>query len=264
MNLFVSFKIIPDLDQLSAQDYIITANNNIDTTFVRNILNCFDESSLEFGLRLSDEAESLNFNIQKTAFTIANEQAELYLQTLNALNYEHTVYVDSQDMDTRFIPRTIGTIIANYIKQNPQDFILMGYQATPGNNGNTPFYLSKELDIPIVTNIIDIHFIDDKHLQITTLEEDGQFIQTVKSPCILVIENAVISKLRVPTLKDRINTRNKKIQKLPLEAINDTTHKQIKLTYINRQRTGIILENNTDIEDFFEKNWKEKRTEIGL
>ena len=52
----------------------------------------FDESGAwKFGLRLSDEAEGLNLHLEKTAFTVAGEQAELYLKTLNSLKYDETV-----------------------------------------------------------------------------------------------------------------------------------------------------------------------------
>lgn len=93
MKLLVCFKIIPDLDQMSAKDYEADVRMQVNTSYVRTMWNCFDESGLEFGLRLSDEAEGLNLHLEKTAFTVAGEQAELYLKTLNSLKYDETVRI---------------------------------------------------------------------------------------------------------------------------------------------------------------------------
>lgn len=65
MNLLVCFKVIADLDQMTSKDYMIDGQMNIDVSFVKTMINCFDESGLEFGLRLSDEAEGLNLHIKK-------------------------------------------------------------------------------------------------------------------------------------------------------------------------------------------------------
>ena len=145
MKILVTFKVIPDLDQMSAGDYCADERMMVDTSFVRTILNCFDESGLEFGLRLSDEAESLNLVVETTALTVAEKQAELYLKTLAALKYSHTVCVNAEGRDLRFEPESVAESVYRYCKEHPQDYIIMGNQAAPGNNCLTPKILAEKL-----------------------------------------------------------------------------------------------------------------------
>ena len=60
-------------------------------------------------------------------------------------------------------------------------------------------------------NVIDLHVKEDGELEVTTEEEDGVYVQEISVPAILSIGNAVISKLRVPTLKARMLPKKKKV-----------------------------------------------------
>lgn len=204
MKLLVCFKIIPDLDQMSAKDYEADVRMQVNTSYVRTMWNCFDESGLEFGLRLSDEAEGLNLHLEKTAFTVAGEQAELYLKTLNSLKYDETVRIDDKGLDIRFVPEAIAQEIALYVKEHPQDYIIMGRQASPGNNGLTPYFTASALGMRLVPDVVDIHLLEGGRLRAVTEEGGALYEQIVDRPAVFSIGNAVISKLRVPSLKDRI------------------------------------------------------------
>ena len=165
MKLLVCFKIIPDLDQMSAKDYEADVRMQVNTSYVRTMWNCFDESGLEFGLRLSDEAEGLNLHLEKTALTVAGEQAELYLKTLNSLKYDETVRIDDKGLDIRFVPEAIAQEIALYVKEHPQDYIIMGRQAAPGNNGLTPYFTASALGMRLVPDVVDIHLLEGGRLR---------------------------------------------------------------------------------------------------
>nr|WP_296265089.1 hypothetical protein [uncultured Merdimonas sp.] len=253
MKLLVTFKVIPDLDQMLAGDYSADETMMVNTSFVRTMLNCFDESGLEFGLRLSDEAESLGLFVEKTALTVSGKQAELYLKTLTALKYEHTVHVDDEEWDLRFEPGQIAEIIYQYLRDFPQDYIIMGNQAVPGNNSLTPRILSGKMRIPLLENVIDLHLNQDGIIEATTEEENGIYIQKVEAPAIFSIGNAVISKLRVPTLKERLASKGKESRHIKIK--NRITEKKqlISLTYVDRNRTGKILEGENVLLQFIKE-----------
>ncbi len=239
MKLLVCFKVIPDLDQMAAEDYTADERMQVDTSFVRIMWNCFDESGLEFGLRLSDEAEGLNLHLEKTALTVAGEQAELYLKTLNALKYDRTVLIDNEGRDIRFMPEGIAQEIAAYAKENPQDYIIMGLQAAPGNNGLTPYYTAAALGIPLISNVVDLHLLKDGRLRAVTEAGGSLYEQTARPPAVLVIGNAVINKLRVPTLKDRMQYGKKNVDITGAEIVKAYSGEiPSGMAYINRERKG--------------------------
>lgn len=239
MKFLVCFKIIPDLDQMSSDDYAADERMHVDTSYVRTMWNCFDESALEFGLRLSDEAESLNLHLKKTALTVGGEQAELYLKTLNGLKYDETVRIDDKSQDIRFMPEKIAQEIAAYVKEYPKDYILMGRQAAPGNNGLTPYYTAAALDMSLISNVVDIHVTENGTLLAVTEEEGNLYSQIVEESAVLSIGNAVISKLRVPTLKDRMHHGKREIKvEEPKTPVSSTGICPVSLSYINRERKG--------------------------
>lgn len=239
MRLLVCFKIIPDLDQMLPEDYTADAKMQVDTFYVRTMWNCFDESGLEFGLRLSDEAESLNLYLEKTALTVAGEQAELYLKTLNALKYDKTVRIDGKSQDLRFMPEGVAQEIAAYVSGHPTDYIIMGHQAAPGNNGLTPYFTAALLGFSLITNVVDVHLAAEGKLWVVTEDGGNLYGQYAEGPVVLVIGNAVISKIRVPTLKARMQYGKKEVK-----VIEATTLKGFgglypsSLSYINRGRKG--------------------------
>lgn len=260
MKILVTFKVIPDLDQMSAGDYCADERMMVDTSFVRTILNCFDESGLEFGLRLSDEAEGLNLVVETTALTVAEKQAELYLKTLAALKYSHTVCVNAEGRDLRFEPESVAESVYRYCKEHPQDYIIMGNQAAPGNNGLTPKILAEKLGVLLLENVVDLHVKEDGELEVTTEEEDGVYVQEISVPAILSIGNAVISKLRVPTLKARMASKEKESEFLKMPEQSERRKKTlVSLKYVNRERAGEILEGDEGLRIFAEKYEKNKR-----
>lgn len=253
MKILVCFKIIPDLDQMAGKDYITDGQMQVDTSFVRSMWNCFDESGLEFGLRLSDEAEGLNLHLEKTAFTVAGEQAELYLKTLSALRYEQTVRVNDTGQDLRFAPEQVAEIVAQYGREHPQDFILMGCQSSPGNQGLTPFYTAHKLSMPIVSGVIDMHITAAEELEVVTEEAGTLYTQRVKAPALLSIGNAVISKLRVPTLKDRMKYGKQEATLYNASEWNrELQYIPASLTYLNRERKGDVLSGEGAADELFQ------------
>ena len=242
MKLLVCYKVIPDLDQVLWDEDVLTSDMGVDTSYVKNIINCFDESSLEFGLRLSDEAESLNLHIEKSALTVADKKAELVMQTLNALQYDHVIRFNPEK-DIRFAPDAVGQQIVNYVKENPQELILMGRQSPEGNNFATAQFVAEELNMPFMPNVVDIHFTDHETLLVQQEVGGAVYEHEITGPVVCTIGNAIISKLRVPTLKNRM-----KFGKRPCELPEFTYEEQLyhaypeMITYVDRRRAGKIVD----------------------
>lgn len=242
MKLLVCYKVIPDLDQVLWDEDVLTSEMEVDTSYVKNIINCFDESSLEFGLRLSDEAEGLNLHIEKSALTVADQKAELVMQTLNALCYDHVIRFDPEH-DVRFTAHAVGQQIVNYVKENPQDLVLLGRQSPQGNNFATGQYVAEKLNMPLIANVVDIHVTADETFVVQQEIDGAVYEQEVKGPVVCTIGNAIISKLRVPTLKNRM-----KYGKRPFDMPEFSDEEHIyhafpeKLVYVDRHRAGEIAD----------------------
>lgn len=202
MRLCVSFKICPNLELLREEDIVVTEGMGIDTHFLPNIINCYDESALELALRLRDKTED-NL-VELSAFTVGSEQAEITLKGLRALGFAHTVRAEDDRKVTGFSPETVAETMAAYLRGNPQDCILLGREAPVGNHGIMAQLVAEKINYPCIGTVIDIEAADQESVTVLVSDEGRIQKQTIKLPCVLCVGNAVISKLRVATLRERM------------------------------------------------------------
>ncbi|MCG8552976.1 MAG: electron transfer flavoprotein subunit beta/FixA family protein, partial [Desulfobacterales bacterium] len=220
MNILVCFKVVPDLDMLSDDDWTADSNLRVDVSFVKKILNCFDESALEMTLKLSDYSEGFNVPLNLTALTIGDKKLDAYLKTLNALRFDKTVRIENYE-DIRFLPESVAAVISKYAKEiNPQDVIILGRQSGEGDNAKTPLLVAEMLGWPCITQVINIEPYSEDCLRVTNMVDGGKLTQIVKTPCVLSIGNAPNSYIRVPTLRDRMKYGKRPIDVLDIGDLN--------------------------------------------
>lgn len=236
MKLLVSFKIYQNLELLK-EDAIVMEKMGIDTHFLPNIINCYDESALELALRLRDKTEEVT--VELSAITVGNEQTELTLKGLRALGFAHTIRAKDEQKVTEFAPELVAETIASYIKENPQDCVMLGQEAPAGNQGVMAQLVAEKTEYPLVGPVIDILETDQNSITVLISNEGSIQKQIIKLPCVLCIGNAVISKLRVATLRERM-----KVSKTQSEYIELCEPKQIcikkpeKLEILSSKRVG--------------------------
>ncbi|PAB60089.1 electron transfer flavoprotein subunit beta/FixA family protein [Anaeromicrobium sediminis] len=255
MKILVCFKVVPDLEMLSHEDWIADSDLNIDVSFVKNMLNCFDESALEMALKLSDHSEGFNvFNL--TALTIGNKKLDTYLKTLYALRFEKAIRIENNE-DIRFLPEVVATVISKYVKDiNNQDVIILGRQSGEGDNGKTPLLVAETLRWPCITQVINIEPHKKHSLKVTSMVDGGILTQIIKTPCVLSVGNAPNSYMRVPTLKDKMKYGKTPIDVLDIEEFNIegliklySSNCELKgLKKISNEREGIIIAGATPEE----------------
>mgnify|MGYP004531527751 FL=1 len=72
MRILNCFHTIADLDLLSEDDWISDSQSGcIDTCYLKQILNCYDESALELSCRLRDACTASEISCECTAVTVA-------------------------------------------------------------------------------------------------------------------------------------------------------------------------------------------------
>jgi len=241
MNVLVCCKIVPDLDRLSESDWLVQDHGQVDTGFVRTMVNPYDESALELTLRLADAAPA-----RMTTLTLGGGQAEPFLKTLRALGFDPTVRIEAQG-DWRFCPDGLAALIAAYVQAgHPQDLVVMGRQSADGDNGKTPLLLAEALGWPCITECIGFEAAGPGRLKVTSRVDAGRQIQVVRLPLVLAVGNAAGSTLRVPTLKSRMQAGRQRTEVLEPAlgpAIPGFRQDYVleRLTAIRRRRAGRMV-----------------------
>jgi electron transfer flavoprotein alpha/beta subunit len=247
MNILVCFKAAPDLEMLTTGDWVVDQNLQIDVSFVKLILNCYDESALEIALRLSYSSAGLNVPLTLSALTVDGPKTTSILKYLNALQFNRVVRIDNQE-DTRFDSAAIASTLTQYIlKFAPQDVLLMGAHSDIGENAQTPLLTAEMLGWPCITQVIDVEPEDENHLTITCLVDDGRLQQTIQTPCVLSIGDAPGTLLRVPTLKDRMRYGKRSIEVLSMKDFESSADAPdlIELQIVDYERSAVLIEGET-------------------
>jgi electron transfer flavoprotein beta subunit len=211
MRITVAFKVTPDFEALREREWAAAAAGaaaGADTRFVRRVLNCFDESSLELALRIADRLAEQSAAANLEAVTVGGAETEPYLKTLLALGYERAARVHT-DAALDFAPQITASIIAAFARgDSHSDLLMMGVRTGPGDSGTVPFLVAEALGWPCLAQVTEVEPLDVSRLRVTCADRGGLLRATVRTPCVLAVGNAVVSHLRVPTLSDRLRRRD--------------------------------------------------------
>ena len=253
MKILVCFKVTPDYEALREADWAAGAGGEPDTRFVQRILNCFDESALELALRLSETLEAQGVTPSLGALSIGGREAEPHLKTLQALGYGRAARVEA-DARLDFAPALVASLIARYAgRVERSDLLLLGCRSGPGDSGTVPFLVAETLGWPCVPQVTEVSPLGADRVRVTCTADDGLLHATVRLPCVLAVGNAVVSRLRVPTLRDRLAHKTLGIDvvdaaDLGIEVAAGTSDQTCVLTAfepISRARRGVVIDGDT-------------------
>ncbi len=269
MRILVCFKVTPDFEALREADWVAGAAGVVETKYARRILNCFDEAALELALRLSDSLTERGAPAVLAALSVGGREADPHLKTLSALGYERAARVDLRaalvdpGAALDFAPAVIASIVAGYVGQlGDVDLLLLGYRSGPGDSGVVPFLVAEALGWPCLTQVTDVGLVSDvgpvsdDRVRVTCMADDGLLRLTVRPPCVMAVGNAVVSHLRVPTLSDRLATKDRGVDVLDPADLGVDVAGELAgqscvpagLERIERQRRGVIIAGDTPRE----------------
>ena len=268
LRILGSFKVVPDLEALEAEDWKPDEQMQLDTGYVKQDWNCFDEGALEMMLKLSAGAEGLNMDFQLAAVTIGTPSAEAWLHTLQALGFRCADRISSES-ELRFWPEARAALLAAYCREVARpDVLVAGYQSADETCGLTPLLTAERLGWPCITQVTDMRPCDDGHLWIEQLVDRGRVLRKVRLPVVLVVGNSPCAYLRVPTLKDRLQRGRREVPVYSAEDLGvdltavEQPGKLVSLQAVENRRAGKSLPGTSPQEQaraLYELYWKGRR-----
>ena len=251
MRIAVGFKVTPDYEALRASDWARAtegaAKRAEATRYVRRVLNVFDEAALELALRVRDARAEDGLATSLAAFSVAGREADPFLRTLQALGYERARIEPGADLD--FAPGATAALVAAGAQRLGGDVLLLGSRCGPGDSGVVPFLAAEKLGWPCLSQVTALEPVREGRLRVTFTAADRPVRATVAPPCVLAVGNAVVSMLRVPTLKDRLAARARPVDLLlaadlgvdVAAAVAAETAALAGLETIDRSRAGVVV-----------------------
>jgi electron transfer flavoprotein beta subunit len=266
MRIAVGFKVTPDYEALRPADWARLAAAERPKAraevarYVRRVIGVFDEAALELALRLRDARTAAGLDTGLSAFTVGGREADPFLATLQALGFE-AARVDpgaaGEDGDAAgggrdFTPAATAALVAACAQRLGGDVLLLGQRGGPGGSGMVPFLAAEALEQPCVTGVTAVEPSASGQLRVTFDADGGPLRAVATPPCVLAVGNAVVSMLRVPTLKDRLAARDRPVADytaadldVDLRAARARDATLMRLEQVDRGRAGIVVHGAT-------------------
>jgi electron transfer flavoprotein alpha/beta subunit len=256
VRIVVGFKVTPDYEALRPADWARVATDDPEaraeaTRYVRRVVNVFDEAALELALRLRDARAASGLRTSLAAVTVAGREADPFLKTLQALGYEAARVEAGADLD--FAPRVTAAVLAAHLRAaGVADALLLGRRCGPGDSGTVPFLVADELGLPCLTEVTEVGAAAAGRLRVTFAAGARPVRATIAPPCVLAVGNAVVSMLRVPTLKERLAARDRPVAVRPAADLGMDVAAMVAgepaatgLTAVDRSRAGVFVDGAT-------------------
>lgn len=214
MKICVCFKIVPDLDQVLESDWQ-DLSQGLDTSYVKKMINCFDETALEMALRLKDMAADQT--VECTAVTVGGGLPSL-MKGLYAVGYDRVADIPLEHRE--FCPETVALLLADFIKSGDFDLVLAGKQAGMADSGMVPPLLAERLGVPFVADTVAAR-LTEGHLVLEHETPGGLEALTLKGPVAASVGDADYAYLRVATLREKMAASKRDIESVAARPVED-------------------------------------------
>ena len=202
MNILCCFKLVNDLDLVMEKDWQAASASGIDLSYVKRIINCYDEAGLETALRIKDCAESRGEEAFITAITVGDGNYDAFFKNLFAVGIGRILQV-KMATGTPFAPNKISSVLFEAAKRCSYDAVITGIQSADGSNGLTPYLLAKKLEIPCIGNVNELQY-SAGALRASCDTGHGLRRVTVNTCALYAIGNSATPYLRMATLKQKL------------------------------------------------------------
>ena len=212
LNIICLLKIVEDMDDISISEYKQADNGVIDTSYVKKVMNCFDEAALENALRIKDQRNALGLETDVTVISLNPGYAVHMLEPLYAIGVNQVIAIEC-DSEVQFFPDLTAELILRGARERQAldgiHVYFAGRQAPPLNSALVPVYVAENLGYPLIRGVRSISA-SKEGMFVERRLEDGVERLTVEQDTVVVFDNTEYSYLRVPTLREKMRYKHLK------------------------------------------------------
>ncbi len=234
MKIVVFIKRVPDTG-------IPVQANPEGTDIVRDnlsyVLNPYDEFAIEEALRIKERG----VDAEIVAVSLGDDGVKETLRNALALGADRAVHLKTEHQP--FVPAVAtARVLADFVKEEGFDLILMGKEAVDDNQGLVGPYLAQFLQVPIVSYVVKLE-LGDGTLKAERETDDGAVEVEAPLPAIVTTEKG-LNEPRLPTLRGIMMAKRKPIEEKPV-SLEEVALSLVKLEMPPAKEAGVVIQ-----EDF--------------
>ena len=177
------------------------------------VMNAWDENAVETAVQLKEKnkAETTLVNIG------SGDDNTKIIRKGFAMGIDNAIQIDDPALENSD-SSIYAKIIQKVCEKGDYDLIITGKQAQDTDSGQTGIILAQYLDIPCVSNVIEIEAIDEQHIKVSRLGDAGTEILELELPAVVTVSDG-INEPRLPAMRGIMMAKKKKIDVMDLAAL---------------------------------------------
>lgn len=198
MNIVVCLKQVPGTTEVR----IDPETNTLIRQDIESVVNPFDSYALEEGVRLKEQNGG---NV--IAISMGPPQAEAVLREAVSVGADEATLVSDNVFAGSDTWATAYTLAKAIEKLKQYDLIICGRQTIDGDTGQVGPELSEILSLPFIAYVSEIQEIDNKHIRVRRMVEEGYEIIEASLPAVITVVKE-INIPRLPSLRGLAKSRS--------------------------------------------------------
>ena len=199
MNIVVCVKQVPDVSDIKW-----TKENNLDRANMLSRLNQNDEWAIDYAVKIKKQFKDVTI----TALSMGPTQAMDVVKYAIAKGADKGILLSDKlfsGSDTYATAKILACAISKIIKD--YDIVLTGQIASDGDTAQTPVSLAQMLDIPDVTNVVEIHNADKNTAIVSQKINNVINMFEVSTPCLIAVKKPLKETYK-PKIDDYIRAQD--------------------------------------------------------
>ena len=176
------------------------------------LINAWDENGGEAAVQIKE-----SHGAETTLVSIGAGDHTDMIRKCYAMGIDNGIHIDDpalEKADALIFARVLQKVYA----LGGYDLVITGKQAQDTDSGQTGIMLAGLLNIPCVSNVIDIKVLDESLIQVSRLGDTGTEIVELKLPAVVTVSDS-INEPRLPAMRGIMMAKKKKIKVMDLSGL---------------------------------------------
>lgn len=207
MKILTTVKKVVDVElTIRVQDGSIVEDG------LQYLINAWDENAVEAAVQLKE-----NNDAETTLVSIGGGDNTDMIRKCYAMGIEKGIHVEDPALD-KADSSVYAKVLKKVFELGAYDLILTGKQAQDTDNGQAGIMLAEYLELPCVSNVVNIEVVDDSHIKVSRLGDAGTEILEVELPAVITVSDS-INEPRLPQMRGIMMAKKKAIETMDLSAL---------------------------------------------